>query len=351
MNTYSAVCQSPRAWCARLLRRSFFTPALCLLGGPLTSPATAQLCVQLNGAAYKEPFNFPALPKTGSSQFLPIGFAFNESGGNITYDANDGSSSTAGTYSYGTTSNDDRALGEITSNTLQSTLGGCFVNNTGFLIPSFSFSYTGEQWRLGAADGNTDRLDFQFSTDALSINDEGEPGRSVTWTDVNSLDFLSPVISGTAGSLNGNLAANRAAKGPVAVIPAGGLPFTKILFIRWLPTDISGADDALAIDDFQISYAPSSDFDLDQDVDGTDFVRLQRGLGTVSGGSVSQGDANKDGAVDAIDLFFWKSQFGATRDAPPPVTSVPEPATAELLALGVLALSIASAQLCRRHIA
>jgi hypothetical protein len=113
------------------------------------------------------------------------------------------------------------------------------------------------------------------------------------------------------------------------------------MFIRWKPTDITGADDDLAIDDFRISYTPSADFDLDQDVDGQDFLRLQRGLITVSGASISMGDANKDGAVDTLDLVLWKDQYGTTRDAPPQASAVPEPASLwAMLACGAVPVTV-----------
>ena len=133
----------------------------------------------------------------------------------------------------------------------------------------------------------------------------------------------------------------------MAVIPAGGLPFTKTMFIRWMPDDIA-TNDGLAIDDFTITYAPSADFDLDQDVDGNDYLAIQRNLGIVSGGSISKGDANKDGAVDLIDFFILRQQLGTTRDAPPQAapnaTPVPEPAAAAIL----LALVAFGASACRR---
>jgi hypothetical protein len=315
----------------------------------LVQPAAAQLCVQLNGSQYRQDFN--SLPVSGASNIistLPIGCAFSESGSgnNITYSANDGSSSTANSYSYGTGTNADRALGELggAAGGVQSILGACFVNNTGFVITSFSLGYAGELWRLGATDGNLDRLDFQFSTTATSLND-GTVADG-TWIEVNSLDFVTPipVNTGSAGAKDGNAAANRTVKGPIAIIPAGGLPFASTMFIRWVPTDLGTAEDGLAIDDFTLSYAPMADFDLDRDVDGNDFLRLQRGTGTKAGASISNGDANKDGAVDLLDWNIWRSMFGTTADAPglvehEHVAAIPEPAS--LLQL-ILAVSLAT---------
>ena len=157
----------------------------------LSHACHAQLCIQLNGAAHKQPFAIGT--GGGQASDLPIGFAYSESGtgNNITYAASDGASSTGNTYNFGTTGNADRALGELGDGTFKSIIGACFVNNTGLFMPSFSISYTGEMWRLGAADGINDRLDFQFSTNALSLNDEGEPGaRSTGSTSIRSTSCL-----------------------------------------------------------------------------------------------------------------------------------------------------------------
>jgi hypothetical protein len=204
--------------------------AILAIWSASSATCSAQLCVQLNGATYRQ--NFNSLPMSGSSNnqsAVPIGFAFSEagSGNNVTFAGNDGSSTTNNTYSFGTTSNSDRAFGELGGDTVQSTCGACFVNNTGLVINSMSVSYTGEQWRLGAADGNTDKLDFQFSTTATALN-------GGTYTDVNSLDFSSPTIGGTAGAKDGNAAANRTAKGPVAIIPTSGIPQSATFFFRWV---------------------------------------------------------------------------------------------------------------------
>ena len=53
----------------------------------------------------------------------------------------------------------------------------------------------------------------------------------------------------------------------------------------------------------------SADFDENGVVDGADFLRWQRGLGIPGGATRSDGDANVDGRVDAVDLGVWKSAF------------------------------------------
>lgn len=72
-----------------------------------------------------------------------------------------------------------------------------------------------------------------------------------------------------------------------------------------------------------------ADFDDDGDVDGADFLRWQRGLG--SGSTNSTGDANGSGTVDADDLAIWRGQFRPPAAAA--ATAVPEPGGWLLMAL------------------
>ncbi len=52
------------------------------------------------------------------------------------------------------------------------------------------------------------------------------------------------------------------------------------------------------------------DFDEDGDVDGSDFLAWQRGAGTSSNASADQGDANSDGAVNDLDLAILQQDYG-----------------------------------------
>ena len=74
----------------------------------------------------------------------------------------------------------------------------------------------------------------------------------------------------------------------------------------------------------------SADFDSNGVVDGNDFLRWQRGQGKAAGATNADGDANRDGAVDAEDLELWKGSFAPP--AAPAMQTVPEPATTLLLA-------------------
>jgi hypothetical protein len=205
---------------------------------------TAQISLNTLNGTYSQ--NFNTLASTGSTNdvsTLPQGWTFLETGtnANTTYAAGTGSSNAGNTYSLGLDA--DRALGGLRSGSLIPVLGASFVNNTGAVITTLQISYTGEQWRLGATPRvSADKLDFQYSLDAASLS-------TGAWTDVNDLDFSAPLISGTVGALNGNT--NRAM--PTAIITGLAIAPGTTFWIRWNDLDVSGADDALAVDDFSIT--------------------------------------------------------------------------------------------------
>ncbi len=199
---------------------------------------------------YAQDFNMLAITGTTNPLSIP-GWLLNETGGgardNELYAADNGGSNTGDTYSYGTTSATERALGSLQSGTLISSFGSMYVNNTGVPIIKLRITYTGEQWRLGAT-GRNDRIDFQYSTDASSLT-------TGSWIDVDALDFVAPNATGTTGALNGNLGTNSAS----ITFDINGLsiPDGATFLIRWNDFNASGADDGLAIDNFSIEANPA----------------------------------------------------------------------------------------------
>jgi hypothetical protein len=220
-----------------------------VIGSCIASASAAAGIIGLTnlGAPYMQDFN--TLAASGTSTVMPIGWDFVESGtnANIFYTAGNGSSNAGDTYSFGGGTDSERALGGLRSGSLVPLFGALFSNDTGATITSLEIAYTGEQWRLGqnTTGRAADRLDFQFSLDANAL-------LNGTWTDYDALDFSSPVTSGTVGALNGNAAANRAARS----FTIGGLSIANgaTFWMRWADFDLDpGADDGLGIDDFAVT--------------------------------------------------------------------------------------------------
>ena len=213
------------------------------IGMPSQTVYAAGIVSLLSGVTYAE--NFNTLATSGFSDVVPNGWYFVESltNANTTYRAGTGSDNTADTYSFGANSDAERALGQLRSANLETIIGANFSNDTGAAIRLLTISYTGEQWRLGAT-SRTDRMDFQYSTDATSLT-------TGTWTDVDALDFTAPVTSGTVGSLDGNASANRVTMRHV--VTGLNIPNGSTFWIRWTDLDASGSDDGLAVDDFSLT--------------------------------------------------------------------------------------------------
>lgn len=192
--------------------------------------------------------NFDTLAASGASSTLPSGFALAESGISANndgqYTANAGTSSIGDTYSYGTGTNAERALGSVASGSFQSIYGGCIRNISGGAFNSVNISYTGEQWR-NSASASIHSLIFEYSTNATSLT-------TGTWTAVPTLTFNSPQTGGSAGSLNGNDAANRTMLNSVIAV---SIPNNTSFYFRWRDEDETGSDHGLAADDFSITTA------------------------------------------------------------------------------------------------
>ena len=141
--------------------------ALMLMALPMQSAGAAgTVSLTTLGSAYTEDFNTLASSGTANTT-IPNGWEFSESGtnANTTYRAGTGSDNTGDTYSFGATSNTERAFGGLRSGSLVPLIGAQFTNNTGATITSLDIVYTGEQWRLGqnTSGRSADRLDFQLS--------------------------------------------------------------------------------------------------------------------------------------------------------------------------------------------
>lgn len=223
---------------------------LCLVVLLITQFVSVKLIgqISLTSTTYSQDFN--TLVNTGSSSVLPSGWVILETGtnANTSYTAGTGSSNSGDSYSFGSSASSDRALGGQLSGSLTPIFGSSLINNSGGVVSGLVINYTGEQWRLGATARN-DRLDFQYSLDATSLN-------TGTWIDFNALDFVAPISTGTIGAMDGNATANKVAIS--SAITSLSMSNGSTIWIRWTDFNASGSDDGLGVDDFSISIISAS---------------------------------------------------------------------------------------------
>ncbi|MFZ6665726.1 T9SS type A sorting domain-containing protein [Peijinzhouia sedimentorum] len=200
------------------------------------------------GAAYTQ--NFDVLANTSFSSDRPEGWFFVEqgSGANDTYREGTGSSTSGDTYSFGASNDTDRALGSLASGSVAPIyLGGGFENTSiNQVYNGFDISYFAELWRRGS-NSEGDFLTFYYSTDASSLGDD-----AATWVEYDPLTARASDINlAGSGAQNGNSSSFRSQYNSVlsglAVFPG------ETVWFRWVDTNISGSDDGLAIDDFEIT--------------------------------------------------------------------------------------------------
>ncbi len=213
-----------------------------------------------------------ATSDSGGTVNVP-GWAIVEEGSNSSavtgrYATGNGSTAGGNAYSFGT--DGDRAMGSVNDDTVSVLIvGACFTNTTPGTINSVQISFTGEMWRRGALGTQTDKLDFEYAVNATNIY-------TGSYSAFDALDFSTPNITGTAGSRDGNNAAYR------TIFPSTTLPVALAsgdsLYIRWVDSNIAGADDGLAIDDFSIDFLSASSAPVE--VSGR-VTNGKRGLGRV----------------------------------------------------------------------
>ncbi|WP_349741535.1 PEP-CTERM sorting domain-containing protein [Roseateles cavernae] len=213
------------------------------LGALAAASLSANAAIQLGDANLSYQQSFDSLATSGTSSALPTGWAFLETGtnANASYAAGTGSDNAGNVYSFGSAGSSERALGGLLSGSVTPVFGASFTNQASRAIDSLAISYTGEQWRLGAAN-RADRLQFQYSTDASSLN-------TGSWTSVSALDFGSIVTTGSARALNGN-SNSAAVSGSLSGL---SLAQGATVWLRWTDFNASGADDGLAVDNFSLN--------------------------------------------------------------------------------------------------
>jgi len=242
--------------CRILTRHRFNLFALCsglLAISAFSTSLNGQVSITTLGVPYTQ--NFDTLAASGSATWtnnstIP-GWFHARTGTGTTIVANDGSSNAGNLYSYGTGTATDRALGSLGSG--NAAIGNLFwglrlQNNSGVTITSLDITYIGEQWRNSGAAAQTVAFSYLVGSPTVtgSLAEFLAAGTAVT-----ALDFTSPITGGTAGALNGNLAANRV----VISFPIAGLniPNGTEVMLRWSDPDHTGIDHGLSIDDFSVT--------------------------------------------------------------------------------------------------
>lgn len=216
----------------------------------------AQVSILQPGTAYVN--NMDSLARIGVASLpLPDGWLFAETGtsANTTYAADIGSAATGNTYSYGNTNAFDRALGSLSSGSVLSNIGARYINQTGNTINAVELSFIMEQWRTGGSRTTPDSSEFFYV-----INNGGLLTANGTWTKESRLNLVSKRFGSTtpAGAQNGNDTANQRIYSSIEI---GSLTLNNgdTLYLRWFDVNVAGNDDALAIDNFTITFkTPSS---------------------------------------------------------------------------------------------
>ncbi|WP_145251788.1 hypothetical protein [Aeoliella mucimassa] len=86
-----------------------------------------------------------------------------------------------------------------------------------------------------------------------------------------------------------------------------------------------------------VTYA--GDFNADGLVDLADYTLWRDQLGTTNLSPYTGSDSDGNRTVDQQDYLIWREQFGLHLAPPPESVAIPEPASAVMLLLGLLAMS------------
>ncbi|MBK8705736.1 MAG: T9SS type A sorting domain-containing protein [Saprospiraceae bacterium] len=211
--------------------------------------------ISIPNSSFTHTENFNTLASSGlTNTAVPSGWAFVEQsnyfGANTSYRAGDGSTFVDyDTYSFGANASTERAFGAIKStgamDTLWTTIGVCYTNNTGLAITSLTVTYTGETWAVGGRN-RSDGIQFQYNQNTTGITGSG------TWIPFTALDYFNPGFSTTGGGSMRHSAVRS------ATITGMNIPPGATFCFRWIdfdaPNIFTGAqEDGIGIDDYSLS--------------------------------------------------------------------------------------------------
>jgi hypothetical protein len=212
----------------------------------LTAGVHAQIAFTGN---YEE--NFDSLGPAGTS--LMAGWygvnAATSPGAALTLGVTAGTATAGGLYNVGLAGETDRALGSLATGTVLPRFGAQFRNGAGSPFSTIEFSGTMEQWRSGSSATANESLLFEYSFNALGVDDA-----SATWLPLPGLNLAEQLTATTsAAAVNGNLPENQLLVS--GIISDANWLNDGILTIRWNDANDTGSDGLYALDNFRMSGA------------------------------------------------------------------------------------------------
>lgn len=258
-----------------------YLQALALVAGSLTIPAFGQISLTPGNLTYSQDFDsllttttaenwtdnagttsandapkLVGLPGWYAASFLSASATEVNPGYTPLIRGGTGSSATGSFFSFGSTGSSDRALGTLPSDAITAAgagalrLGVRFVNDTASYLDGFSFSYDGEEWRIGSASA----INNQFSVRYAVFSPGTGNLTTDPYTTLPAAFFNTPNDgNGTAAALDGNAPENRIAGLGDTVTGLAIAPGDE-LWLCWSDANSSGADHGMGIDNFTITF-------------------------------------------------------------------------------------------------
>jgi hypothetical protein len=182
---------------------------------------------------------------------------------------------------------------------------------------------------------------YNIAIDSYSITSEKNALTSGTWTsfdDQNIGDWLENASSNAGKLSEVKPTTSTMMVGGISTVQLGAIFNTTgerdLVFQFLQPGQATPMTGVVIYESFG-----NADFDSDGDVDGQDFLRLQRNLGaTGASATLANGNANGDTVINAADLQILREQFGNVRPAAAvgAASAVPEPSACALLCVAVV---------------
>lgn len=165
----------------------------------------------------------------------------------LTLGVSSGSTTSGGLYNVGAGGEADRALGSLAAGTVVPRFGVQFQNTSGNTYSDIQVGGLMEQWRSGSSASANEVLTFEYSLDAVGIDDP-----NATWQLLPGLDLKERLTETTSGgAVDGNLPENQSALS--AIISDANWIDEGLLTLRWSDFNDAGSDGMYALDNFQLS--------------------------------------------------------------------------------------------------